>query len=152
MKQKFLISTILLGSIFWQSCVETDARYVDLNTGEALSLKKDSTSGLLVNELNGEPIALYVDRTTKDTIYGRTGKVVNGKVIKMQDGKYVYADTDNGKANSEEYKSERAGDEKKVKNGDYKKIVEKDGDIKIKNGDTKIKIDKTGERKVKHDD
>ena len=46
----------------------------------------------------------------------------------------------------------RVDGEYKIKNGDYKKEVEKDGDITIKNGDTKIKIDgETGERKVKND-
>ncbi len=40
----------------------------------------------------------------------------------------------------------------KIKDGDYKKKVEKDGDIKIKDGDTKIKIDgETGEKKIKKD-
>jgi hypothetical protein len=46
----------------------------------------------------------------------------------------------------------REGDYK-VKSGDYKKEVEKDGDVIIKDGNKKIKIDgETGERKVKHDD
>jgi hypothetical protein len=45
-----------------------------------------------------------------------------------------------------------ADTEYKTKSGDYKKEVEKDGDITIKDGDTKIKIDgETGEKKVKND-
>jgi hypothetical protein len=43
--------------------------------------------------------------------------------------------------------------ETKIKDGEYKKEVEKDGDITIKDGKTKVKIDgETGEKKVKKDD
>jgi hypothetical protein len=84
-----------------------------------------------------KPVEIYVDTRTNDTIYGPTGKVINGDVVKTKDGKYKYEDG--------EYKI-------KDDQADYKKKAEKDGDTKIKDGDTKTKIDgETGERKVKRD-
>jgi hypothetical protein len=59
--------------------------------------------------------------------------VINGYVVKTEDGKYKY----------------ESSDENKYKNGDYK--VKKEGDeVKIKDGDKKIKIE-DGEKKVKKD-
>ena len=86
-------------------------------------------------------------------------KVINGRVKKADDDRWVYIleNEDNNAAKrydgDNDYKVKRTDDEYKIKNGDYKKEVEKDGDVIIKNGDTKIKIDgETGERKVKRDD
>lgn len=125
------------------SCDNAKGRYVDLNTGDKVELKKDPETGLMVNAETNKPVTLYVDTKTKDTIYGKTGKVVNGKIIRRSGGTYVYETDASYGAKSEEYK---------VKHGDYKKEVEKDGDITIKDGDKKIKIDgETGERKVKND-
>lgn len=43
-------------------------------------------------------------------------------------------------------------EEYEIKDGDYKKKVDKNGDVKIKDGDKKIKIDgETGEKKIKSD-
>jgi hypothetical protein len=140
------------------SC-NNDSRYIDLNTGKAVNLEKDSESGLMVNAETGKPVELYVDTRTNDTIYGKTGKVINGSVRKSGGGTYTYVQTSEGtysaKGDAEDgdVKVKAEDGEYKIKSGDYKKKVEKDGDIKIKDGDTKIKIDgKTGERKVKKDD
>ena len=88
----------------------------------------------MINTETNEPVYIYVDTKTKDTIYGRTGEVINGHVYVTSDGKYKY-DGD---------------DEYKIKYGDYKKKVDGD-EVKIKDGDTKIKIE-DGEKKVKKDD
>lgn len=77
---------------------------------------------------------IYVDTKTKDTIYGSTGRVVNGYVVQTSDGKYKY----------------EGDDEYKIRDGDYKKKVDRD-EVKIKDGDTKIKIE-DGEKKVKKAD
>ncbi len=74
----------------------------------------DFTNGRLINAVTKEPVIIYVDTKTKDTIYGKTGKVVNGHVTKTGDGKYKYVS------------NEKAPD--KVKIGD-------DGEYKIKDGD-----------------
>lgn len=114
-----------------------DSRYIDLATGKEVKLVKDEGTGLWVNAETKKPVYIYVDTKTNDTIYGSTGKVINGQVVKLEEGGYRYS-------GDYEYKSP---------DGDVKVEVEKDGDIKIKDGDSKIKIDgETGEKKVKNDD
>ena len=107
-------------------------RYYDLTAGKYIKLEKDEKTGRMINTETHEPVYIYVDRETRDTIYGATGDVVNGHVVVTSDGKY---DID---------------DEYKIKYGDYKKKVDGD-EVKIKDGDTKIKIE-DGEKKVKKDD
>ena len=107
-------------------------RYYDLTAGKYINLEKDEKTGRMVSTETHEPVYIYVDTETKDTIYGATGDVVNGHVVKTSEGKY---DID---------------DEYKIKYGDYKKKVDGD-EVKIKDGDTKIKIE-DGEKKVKKDD
>ena len=136
MKTIFVAIIGLVAVSFWSGCRPQD-RYLDLNTGEGVDLEKDDKTGLMVRTDTRKPVEIYVDTKTNDTIYGPTGKVINGNVVRLGEWKYKYEDG-----------------EYKIKNdeGDYKKKVEKDGDVKIKDGDTKTKIDgETGERKVKRD-
>ena len=126
------------------SCADNDHHFIDLETGRRIDVVKDSTNGYMVNADTKEPVIIYVDTQTKDTIYGETGKVINNHVIKTEEGKYKYVSNDDMKSDDDE--------SYKIKDGDYKKKVEKDGDVKIKDGDTKIKIDgKTGEKTIKKD-
>jgi hypothetical protein len=150
MKKIIYCSMIIMIAAFYSAC-DSEKRYIDPNTGASLNLKEDKATGLLVDEKTGKPVSIYVDTKTDDTIYGRTGKVINGKIRRNEtgDGKYTYvyidADDNDNKVKNEEGEYE-------IKDGEYKKEVEKDGDITIKDGDTKIKIDgKTGEKKVKKD-
>jgi len=123
------------------SCNNESARYTDLQTGKTIKLEKDSKSGLMVNADTKKPVYIYVDHQTDDTIYGRTGISINGKLIKTANGEYKYLD---------DVKVDDVNGEIKVKDGDYKMKVDKDGDIKIKTDDKTIKIDgETGEKKVK---
>ena len=134
MKKIFLFA-ILGSAVVWSAC-ESNERYLDLETGEKVELVKDDATGLMVNAETKKPVYIYVDTKTKDTIYGKTGKVINGSVV-LVDGKYIFQDPSLTVENE---------------TGDYKRKVEKDGDIKIKDGDTKTKIDgETGEKKVKND-
>ena len=128
------------------SCADANHRYIDLETGNYIDVIKDSTNGTMVNADTRKPVIIYVDTQSKDTIYGKTGKVINGDVTKTSEGKYIYSSDDGG---TDKVKTDDDGGYK-VKDGDYKKKVEKDGDVKIKDGDDKIKIDgETGEKKVK---
>jgi hypothetical protein len=121
------------------SCKDNSPRYIDPNTGKEVTLVKDASTGLMVDAETKKPVHIYVDTEKKDTIYGETGKIINGHV-KQEEGKYEYSDR--------RIKSEDG--EYKIKGDDYKEKMEKDGDLKIKNGDTKTKVDgKTGEVKVK---
>ena len=127
---------ILFSSCTLFSC--TNDRYIDLNTGEAVVLEKDPKTGLLVSTETKKPVEIYVDTKTHDTIYGLSGKIINGSIIRTNDGVYRYENEANPKIEADA--------------GDYKKKVDKDGDVKIKDGDTKIKIDgETGKKTVKKD-
>jgi hypothetical protein len=135
------------------ACNHSENRYLDLNTGEPISVKTDSTTGYMVNETTGKPLSVYVDTKNNDTISGRTGTVVNGRVIKTSDGKWeVKGEGEELKAKSGDAKIKSEGDETKVKDGSYTAKREGDGDVKIETGSKTIKVDgKTGERKVKKD-
>jgi hypothetical protein len=135
MKKVLVLLTVSMG-LLWTACSREKGAYVDLRTGEAIKIEKDPVTGFWVNADSKEPVYIYVDKKAGDTIYGKTGAVINGHVVRDSDNVYWY-DGD---------------DDYKVKYGDYKMKVEKDGDIKIKDGDVKTKIDgETGEKKVKHD-
>ena len=129
-QQLFLIG--LSACVLLTSCKED--RYIDLKTGKSIELEKDEKTGLMVNAETHKPVYIYVDTKTHDTIYGASGKVINGYIVKTNEGEYKYDD---------------GGDENKIKDDDYKKKVDGD-EIKIKDGDTKIKIE-DGVKKVKND-
>ena len=125
---------VLIGfsaTVIFTACKQD--RYYDLTAEKYIGVEKDDQGGI-VNSETHEPVYIYVDTKTKDTIYGATGKVINGYVVQTSDGKYKY----------------EGDDEYKIKDGDYKKKVDGD-EVKIKDGDTKIKIE-DGEKKVKKDD
>ena len=123
MKKVMLFVFGVISISVWMACTSASARYIDLNTGKHINIEKDPQTGYMVNAETKKPVDIYVDTETKDTIYGRSGKIINGKVVKTSDGVYVYNEPERNM------------------NG---------GEIKIKNGDTKIKIE-DGEKKVKRD-
>jgi hypothetical protein len=132
--KKVSIVLFFASALLW-ACSPQE-RYLNLNTGEKVELEKDPETGLMVDAKTKQPVYLYVDTKTNDTIYGKTGKVVNGEIVRI-DNEYKFK-------GDYEYKSA---------DGDLKVEVEKDGDIKIKDGDSKLKVDgETGEKKVKKDD
>jgi hypothetical protein len=153
MKGKFIFFCAVIAAMF--SCQNSQSRYLDLNTNKYVDLKKDSVSGYMMNSKTGEPVDVYVDTKNHDTIYGTTGEIVNGKIHKTDEGKWIVKmDGDEYKVKSESENSAKVkieGDEYKSKNGS-RTVKEEDGDMKIENGKTQVKIDgKTGERKVKKD-
>ena len=127
---KKLLLTTVATIVLLSACKQP--RYYDLTAGRYIELEKDEKTGLMVSSTTHEPVYMYVDTRTNDTIYGATGKVINGYVIRTSDGKYNF--------DEEEYK---------VKNDDYKKKVEGD-EAKVKTDDKKIKTDEE-EKKVKND-
>ena len=153
-----------------------EGRFLNLSSGEEVSIVEDD-NGRMVEEETGEPVLLYVNTRTNDTIYGPTGRVVNGDLkYRKAEGVYVYDDGERKiKIDGDEFKMKDGdskvkrdldGDEYKYKDGDvtikrdrddykvegkgYTKKVDEDGDIKVETRDKKYKIDgETGERKVK---
>ena len=129
--KKLLIIGSISTVVLFTACKQD--RYYDLTAGRYIEVEKDEKTGAMINSDTKEPVYIYVDTKTNDTIYGSTGEVINGHVVVTSDGKYKY-DGD------EDYK---------VKYGDYKKKVDGD-EVKIKDGDKKIKKDED-ETKVKDD-
>lgn len=151
----FLLLNVLIIAVMY-ACNYSAPRYLDLSTNKPVDVKKDTVSGYMINSRTGEPVDLYVDTKTHDTIYGQTGEIVNGRVYKAEDGKWIVkADGDEYKAKSESENSAKVkidDDKMKWKEGNYTVKEKSDGDIKIENGRTQVKIDgKTGQRKVKKD-
>ena len=160
--QRWTVLFVLL--IGWSACNRADGSFkaLDLESGEEIVVVKDENTGKMINKETGDPVELYVERRSKDTIYGPTGEVVNNKLRINQEGRYVYygkikdgdykykAEEGEYKVKDGDYKEKYEDGEYKVKRGDYKKKVEADGDVKIKQGDRTLKIDgETGEVEVK---
>ena len=78
MKQLLLAS--LSVTLVFTACKRD--RYYDLTAGKYVNLEKDEKTGRMINTETHKPVYIYVDRDTKDTIYGATGDVVNGHVSK----------------------------------------------------------------------
>jgi hypothetical protein len=131
MKRMYVYFSIVITLVYFTGC-DTDNRdhYIDLETGKTISVEKDSTAGYIINAETRKPVDIYVNTKTHDTIYGKTGEVINNHVSKHPDGRYTY----------------EPAVELKVADGDYKEKVQDDGDIKIKDGDTKIKIEGDGKK------
>ena len=125
------------------ACSDDKGRYLDLSTGQPVEVVKNDSTGYMVNKETREPLYIYVDTKKHDTIYAKTGEVINGHVVRADDNKYVF---------DKDEKIKLEGETKYKAGEDYKVEVEKDGDIKIKDGNRKVKIDgETGERKEKKD-
>ncbi|RYD55781.1 MAG: hypothetical protein EOP56_14555 [Sphingobacteriales bacterium] len=124
--------------------------YTDLTTGQGIHLKRDD-NGAIVNLETGAPVEFYVDMSTQDTFYGKTGAEVNNALL-YTNGVYTI---DEARMNGD-YKETMEGDEYKFKSGDTK-IKSTDDEYKYKSGDTKIKINedetkiKTGNMKIKQE-
>lgn len=131
--------------------------YVDLSTGEEVSVIPDKETGHAINKTSNEPIEFYVNTSTGDTLY-KTGVVVNHQLINTN-GKWQFDETkveldgDEIKIKDENSKLKAEDGDLKYKEGEDTKIkIEKDGDAKYKNGDTKTKVEEDGEVKTKRKD
>ena len=139
MKQVFFMSAAAAVLVLSGCEEQTKSGYYDLNTGKSITLVKDDNTGLMLDAETKQPLYLYVNRKTGDTLYGATGEVINGKVVKTEDGTYKYGNLT--------IKEDSDGDIK-IKDGEYKRKIDTDGDIKEKDEDGKTKIDgETGQVK-----
>jgi len=103
--------------------------YVNLNTGEKVNIIADPVTGIAIDQSTQQPIELYYNPSTNDTLY-QSGMRVNNMLIKEREGKYRLDDT----------KIKIDGDEIKIKNDSSK--IKIDGDeMKIKSSDGKMKVD-----------
>ena len=116
------------GATMGSASVDLNASYMDLQTGKTFSIDREATTNSYVNKETRQPVLYYVNVATNDT-FDRSGRWVNGALIKMDDGNYSI-------------------DEARLKTK-----TDEDGDVKMKDGDdTKIKIDgDEAEAKMKTD-
>ena len=136
MKEVFLMAPI--AALLLYGCEErTKSGYYDLNTGRSITLVKDENTGLMVDAETRQPVYIYVNRKTKDTLYGATGEVINGQVVKTDNGSYKYGNLT--------IKEDSDGDFK-IKEDDYKRKRDEDGDVKSKDADGKRKKDRETEK------
>ena len=56
-------------------------KYMDLHTNKEVSVRVDTSLGEIVNDETNEPLDLFVEPRTHDTIYAVTGTVVNNYII-----------------------------------------------------------------------
>src|SRR5690606_13675191 len=132
----------------------TTAQYVDLNTNQPVELIWDDDNDRALNKANNQPVELYVNTATRDTIYG-PGYIVNHHVIKTDNGNWTLDET-KVKRDGDELKIKKDGMKFKMEDGEWKiktdsGKIKSDGDeLKIKTEDGKIKVD-DGETKVKSD-
>jgi hypothetical protein len=144
----------------------SEASYVNLSTGEPVTIIRDTEKGQYVYSDTKQPIEkdlFFVDVNTSDTLYGTSGVVVNNAVIKSPEGSWtlndemVIRDGDEIRIKTADVKLKIDGDEMKYKEGDSK--VKTNGDeSKTKTPDSKTKTDgsesktKTPDTKVKVED
>jgi ABC-type antimicrobial peptide transport system permease subunit len=154
---KLLVSGLL---IVLSACTKTSkvepGTYVDLNTGDSISVIADPETGYAVNSETKKPVYLYVNNN-RDTIF-TTGAIVNNKINRVNDDYYeidiekVTVDDKDVTIKYADYKKKVDGDDYKIKDGDYKLKVEGDGDSKLKDGDYKKKVSEDGDVKIKDGD
>src|SRR4030095_17131422 len=129
--KRVLIMSAVTATLLLYGCEErTKSGYYDLNTGKTITLVKDEITGLMVDAETRQPVYIYVNRRTKDTLYGATGEVINGQVVRTDNGSYKYGNLT--------IKEDEDGDFK-IKDGDYKRKSDEDGDVKSKDEEDKTK-------------
>ena len=146
----FLFLVLAVGLL--ASCEQNEG-YVDLNTGETITIKTDPETGYTVNAETDKPVYLYVNTANGDTLYGRTGKAVNKKIVRVGDSRFEFKDDgDYTYTNGSYVKKLDSDGDVKITDGDYKKKIDDDGSYKIKEGDYKKKVDEDGNIKIKDGD
>ncbi|HEU4472962.1 MAG TPA: hypothetical protein VFR58_17835 [Flavisolibacter sp.] len=121
-------------------------RYRDVRTGNPIRISVDRNTGAKLNAETKEPISRYIYVMDDNWwVYDNEGSQL-GKA-RMDNNKLLFEDNNNWVEYDVKWKND--DDESKIKAGDTKIKVEKDGDTKIKVGDKKIKTDEDG-TKVKN--
>lgn len=141
----------------------TKAQYIDLTTGKPVVVIKNNADGMIYDTETQRALYIYINPTTNDTFYGRTGEIINGKIRRIEGGKYWYEGDsafvyDNGsfrprRDSDGRYKRFDRGDGDVIITGDnYKKKTELDGDVKVKDNGSKVKLEGEGVIKAKDGD
>ncbi len=120
---------------------KSNVKYIDLRTHKEVTVRIDTVRGQIVNSETNDPIDLFVEPDTHDTIYGMTGSIVNNDLIHDPSGDIKVdtvkinapepATTTPAAQDDENYKEKRTANKTKIKTDDVK-IKEKNGVIKTK--------------------
>ena len=140
MKKTLMLVCIIAGLAF---TTNLKAQYIDLGTGKTITVIRHSGNGMMFNTQTSRPVYLYINPTTRDTFYGRTGENVNGKLMRNQTGNYVY-EADTYVYKNGDYQLRTAGDSYD------KKVFKRDGDVVYKSEDAKMKKEIDGDFKQKN--
>lgn len=129
--------------------------YLDPRTGKSMHIRVDSATGMRYNEANNEPVWRYVDKRTYKVYSGDANNSMWDTVgtARMQNNRLEYMDSDNKWVNYDKawkQKDDKLHNDWKLKSGDAKIKVSKDGDIKMKDENGKVKYD-ANSGKVKTD-
>ena len=114
-------------------------KYIDLKTNKEITVRIDTVRGSIVNDETNEPVDLFVEPTTHDTIYGLTGTVVNNYVIHDPSGDVrvdtLRINTNTAPVNDMDATHTGTGKVKYKENASGTKSKYKDDDVKIKDKD-----------------
>ena len=123
---------------------QATTKYIDLKTNKEITVRIDTVRGSIVNDQTNEPVDLFVEPRTHDTIYGQTGSVVNNYIIHDPSGDVrvdtirintatpaTTPDMDASGTGKVKYKENARGTKSKYKD-DEEKVKEKNGVEKIK--------------------
>lgn len=129
--------------------------YLDPRTGKSMRIRFDTATGMRYNEATNQPIWRYVDKRTYKVYAGDNNNSMWDTVgtARMQNNRLEYMDNGDkwityDKAWKE--KDDKLNNDWKLKSGDAKIKVSKDGDIKMKDENGKVKYD-ADDNKVKTD-
>ena len=148
-----VISTLALSAITNLTYAQKDPvtlksqnyTYVDLNTGETITVYYDTLKWVTVNKVSTQPVDWYIikygDRTDFDTVHGVTGIIANGMVVKGTDGLWAFDDA----------KVKWDGSELKMKDKYGRKVKWEAGEMKIKDWNSKYKSEKGDDTKFKQE-
>jgi len=123
--------------------------YLDPRTGKSLRIRVDTATGMRYNEATNEPVWRYVDKRTYKVYAGDNNNNSMWDTVgtaRMQNSRLEYLDsgsTDKWVSYDKRWKvkDDMMGNDWKMKNGDTKIKVSKDGDVKVKDENGKVKYD-----------
>ena len=110
-------------------------KYIDLKTNKEITVRIDTVLGSIVNDETNEPVDLFVEPATHDTIYGLTGTVVNNYVIHDPSGDVRVDTLKINSAPVPDMDATHTGKVKYKENASGTKSKYKDDDVKIKDKD-----------------
>jgi len=143
----FLLFLAVSGNVYAQKdpvTVSSGYTYVDLYTGETITVYYDTLTWQTLNKVTMQPVEYYVirynDRDVFDTVHGITGLITNG-LIMQTDGKWTFNDA----------KVKWDGKELKMKDRFGRKVKWEAGQLKITDWNSKYKSEKGDDTKYKQE-